>query len=77
MDSVLFLIPLSLLLGFLWVLVFLWSLDRNQYTDLEGASQRLLYDEDKPLKKTKVTSATEPIEETAEDCSVRATNEER
>ena len=49
MNSVFLLVPLSLLLGFLWVLVFLWTLDKDQYSDLKGSSQRILYDEDKPL----------------------------
>lgn len=51
MGSFLFLIPLSIVLGLIWLVVFLWSLESDQYSDLEGASQRILFDDDDPIKK--------------------------
>ena len=49
MDVLLYLIPVALLLGLVWVGAFLWSLRTNQYEDLEGAANRILFD-DKPPK---------------------------
>jgi cbb3-type cytochrome oxidase maturation protein len=43
-----YLIPVSLILGALGLVVFLWSLRDGQYEDLDGAAQRILYDEDEP-----------------------------
>jgi len=47
--SAVFLIPLSIFMGFVWVLIFLWTLNKEQYSDLDGSAERILYDEDKPL----------------------------
>ncbi len=50
MKTILFLIPLALFLGFLWLGMFLWSLRSGQYEDLEGAGMRILIDDDdKPI----------------------------
>lgn len=50
MNVLVFLIPIALFLGFLGLLGFLWSLRHGQYDDLEGAAERILFDEDdKPL----------------------------
>ena len=49
MHSMVYLIPLSLALGFIWLLVFFWTLRRDQYEDLDGAAERILYDADTPL----------------------------
>ncbi|MBS0248348.1 MAG: cbb3-type cytochrome oxidase assembly protein CcoS [Proteobacteria bacterium] len=40
-----FLIPISIGLGLIGLAAFLWSLNDNQYADLEGAAQRILFDE--------------------------------
>ncbi|MCW5690854.1 MAG: cbb3-type cytochrome oxidase assembly protein CcoS [Pseudolabrys sp.] len=40
-----FLIPISIGLGLIGLAAFLWSLNDNQYDDLEGAAQRILFDE--------------------------------
>ncbi len=49
MSSFLWLIPLSVVLGLVGLAVFLWSLRADQYDDLDGAAERILYDEDEPL----------------------------
>ncbi|MGL4490856.1 MAG: cbb3-type cytochrome oxidase assembly protein CcoS [Rhizobiaceae bacterium] len=50
MNNLLFLIPVALFLGALALAAFLWSLRSGQYEDLDGASERLLHDDDsKPL----------------------------
>ncbi len=46
MTILLVLVPLALLLGGLGLVAFLWSLQSNQYEDLEGAAVRVLSDED-------------------------------
>lgn len=43
------LIPVSVTLGLLGLVVFLWSLRAGQYEDLKGAAERILDDEDEPL----------------------------
>jgi len=43
-----FLIPIALALGVAGLGAFLWSLRSGQYEDLDGASERILFDEDKP-----------------------------
>lgn len=48
MNGFLFLIPVSILLGAVGLVVFLWSLTNGQYDDLDGAAQRVLFDEDEP-----------------------------
>lgn len=46
MSVLIYLIPIALLLGFLGLLAFLWSLKSGQYDDLEGAAHRILNDDD-------------------------------
>lgn len=48
MDVLIYLIPAALFLGLLGLGAFLWSLKNNQYDDLEGASHRILFDDDGP-----------------------------
>jgi cbb3-type cytochrome oxidase maturation protein len=45
----LYLIPAALALGGLGLIAFLWSLRAGQYDDLDGAAQRILFDDDAPL----------------------------
>jgi cbb3-type cytochrome oxidase maturation protein len=45
MDVLIYLIPVALVLGLVWVGAFLWSLRTNQYEDLEGAANRILFDD--------------------------------
>ena len=45
-----YLIPIALVLGVAGLGAFLWSLRNGQYDDLEGAAERILFDDDSPLK---------------------------
>ena len=49
MNVLAILIPVSLCLGGLGLLAFLWSLRADQYDDLDGAAHRILIDDDVPL----------------------------
>ncbi|ODT31457.1 MAG: cytochrome oxidase maturation protein, cbb3-type [Kaistia sp. SCN 65-12] len=46
MSSLVYLVPLALLLGAAGLGAFFWSLRSGQYDDLEGAAQRILMDDD-------------------------------
>ncbi|MDF0601062.1 cbb3-type cytochrome oxidase assembly protein CcoS [Psychromarinibacter sp. C21-152] len=50
MDVLVYLIPISLILGGLGLAAFVWTLKTRQYDDPEGDSRRILSDEydDKP-----------------------------
>jgi cbb3-type cytochrome oxidase maturation protein len=50
MNILIYLIPIALFLGALGLVAFLWSLKSGQYEDLEGASWRVLEDDDKPAQ---------------------------
>lgn len=43
--------PISIILGLIGLAAFFWSLRSGQYNDTAGDSQRIIYDEDKPLDK--------------------------
>ncbi len=45
MNLLVFLIPAALLLGFIGLMAFLWSLKTGQYNDLDGDAWRILDDE--------------------------------
>lgn len=40
-----YLIPIALLLGVIGLGAFLWSLRSGQYEDLDGAAERILFDD--------------------------------
>jgi cbb3-type cytochrome oxidase maturation protein len=46
MNVLVYLMPLALALGGLGLAAFLWSLKRGQFEDLDGASWRILMDDD-------------------------------
>jgi cbb3-type cytochrome oxidase maturation protein len=46
LSSLVFLIPLALLLGGAALGAFFWSLKSGQYDDLDGAAERILFDDD-------------------------------
>lgn len=46
MSGLLYLIPIALLLGFLGLLGFLWAVRTGQFDDLDGAAERILFDDD-------------------------------
>ena len=52
MTALLYLIPISILLGGIALVVFLWTVRNGQYDDLEGAAVRILTDEDVPLPRS-------------------------
>lgn len=51
-----FLIPIALVLGAAALLAFMWSLRSGQYDDLDGAAERILFDDDVPLKDKRTDS---------------------
>lgn len=46
MNVILYLLGASLILGAGGLAMFLWSLRSGQYEDLEGAANRILFDDD-------------------------------
>lgn len=48
MNVLLYLIPIALFMGGIGLAAFIWSLKSGQYDDLEGASWRILQDDDTP-----------------------------
>lgn len=48
MTVLLFLIPIALCLGGLGLFAFLWCMRSGQFDDLDGAAQRILFD-DEPI----------------------------
>lgn len=48
MESLIYLIPIALVLGLLALFAFLWALKSGQYEDMEGAANRILFDDDTP-----------------------------
>ncbi|MFO1127116.1 MAG: cbb3-type cytochrome oxidase assembly protein CcoS [Rhodospirillales bacterium] len=49
MDIILYLIPIALFLGLLGLVAFLWALRSGQFDDLDGAANRILFEDDAPL----------------------------
>jgi cbb3-type cytochrome oxidase maturation protein len=51
MLDFLYLVPIALVLGALGLGAFMWALGSGQYEDLDGAAERILFEEDdRPLK---------------------------
>jgi cbb3-type cytochrome oxidase maturation protein len=49
MSALLYFIPVALVLGLIGLAAFLWSLKSGQFEDLDGAAERILFDdEDEP-----------------------------
>jgi cbb3-type cytochrome oxidase maturation protein len=46
MGAIVYLIPVSLALGGIGLVAFLWSFRAGQYQDLDGAAERILFDEE-------------------------------
>jgi cbb3-type cytochrome oxidase maturation protein len=44
-DSLVFLIPLAIVVGLVALWIFFWSLKSGQYEDLDGAAERILLDD--------------------------------
>ncbi|MEL6285117.1 MAG: cbb3-type cytochrome oxidase assembly protein CcoS [Pseudomonadota bacterium] len=49
MEIVAYLIPVALVFGLSGLAAFIWSIRSGQFDDPEGAANRILIDEDKPL----------------------------
>jgi cbb3-type cytochrome oxidase maturation protein len=49
MTGYFYLVPLALVLGAAALGAFIWALRSGQYDDLDGAAQRVLFDDDKPI----------------------------
>jgi cbb3-type cytochrome oxidase maturation protein len=50
-EALLYLIPAALFLGLLGLGGFLWALRNGQFEDLDGAANRVLFDEEPPPRK--------------------------
>lgn len=60
MSNLLLLIPIALFLGLLGLAAFLWSLKSGQFDDMEGAANRILFDDDDaPTRANPPKSSTE------------------
>jgi len=46
MDILLYLIPIAITLGVLWLAGFMWAMKHEQFEDLEGNAERILRDDD-------------------------------
>ncbi|HBR68453.1 MAG TPA: cbb3-type cytochrome oxidase assembly protein CcoS [Rhodospirillaceae bacterium] len=46
MSVLIYMIPLAIFLGLIWLAGFVWSLKSGQYEDMDGAAQRILLDDD-------------------------------
>jgi cbb3-type cytochrome oxidase maturation protein len=46
MTNLLLLIPVALVLGLLGLLAFLWAMRSGQFDDLDGAANRILFEDD-------------------------------
>lgn len=49
MAGLLFLIPIALGMGLMGLAAFLWAARSGQFDDPDGAANRILVDEDRPL----------------------------
>ncbi len=62
MESMYLLIPLSVVLVLAIMAVFGWALNRGQFEDLEGESERILHDESRSVD-TDQSGALQPAKE--------------
>ncbi|MBT4932393.1 MAG: cbb3-type cytochrome oxidase assembly protein CcoS [Rhodospirillaceae bacterium] len=62
MDILLYLIPIALLLGSIALAAFLWSLKSGQFEDMEGAANRILFDDEDTSQQLLANSEKSPAE---------------
>jgi cbb3-type cytochrome oxidase maturation protein len=60
MTIILFLLGVSLMIGASGLVFFLWSLRSGQYDDLDGAANRILFDDDTTPVLSKGVPALKP-----------------
>lgn len=48
MSVLAYLIPIALFLGLLGLGAFIWAMRSGQFDDLDGAAERILFDDDEP-----------------------------
>lgn len=61
MSGLLYLIPVAIGLGILGLVAFLWSLKSAQFEDLDGAANRILFEDEVPEnEKSAATAASDP-----------------
>ena len=58
MNVLIYLIPIALLLGGIGLAAFLWSVRSGQFEDLDGAAQRILVNDDRPLDEEETDAPT-------------------
>jgi cbb3-type cytochrome oxidase maturation protein len=46
MDILIYLIPIAILLGLVGLIAFLWTVKNKQYEDLDGAANRILFEDE-------------------------------
>jgi cbb3-type cytochrome oxidase maturation protein len=46
MSVLVYLVPIALALGLLGLMAFLWALRSGQFDDLDGAAERILFDDE-------------------------------
>lgn len=51
MDILIYLVPITVALGLIGLFGFLWSVKTKQYEDMDGAANRILFEEDDKIKK--------------------------
>ena len=51
MDVLIYLIPVALFLGLIGLAAFLWAIRSGQFDDMEGAANRILFDDEDTPKK--------------------------
>jgi cbb3-type cytochrome oxidase maturation protein len=72
MDIILMLIPAALLISVVAIVVFYWSVNSDQYEDMDGEAHRILMDDDDELipgnakKLRQADSQTSPHDQEAE-----------
>ena len=59
MSDYLFLVPISLALALIGLGAFLWSLRHEQYDDLDGAAERVLFADDRPIVEKACATGTD------------------
>lgn len=71
MDVIFGLIPFVLAFGFLAVVVFIWMAKKGQFDDLDGAANRILFDDDEEptMAKMKAREQTRQKGGTSEQAS--------